>query len=278
MENPVTIILISFNTVHKTRQCLDLLIKLTNVPFHIWIVDNASTDGSRNMLREYQQLNPSILSVIENEKNFGYAPAVNQVYPHLDAISDLCYVNSDVYVGPQWIMRLQHHLTHDSQIAAVAPIGRGIGGRQDMISYQLPQSNFAYSEIALAEVNSHLAQITPCAMTTKNLQGTLLYVRRAAHDHIGGLDPGCAYGADDADWCLRARLAGWKLTLALDTFVWHDNHSSFHLLSDLGKSRIDRSWAHFNHKWTGHFEGMTWTDLMENQVPTARPFYQHEEF
>lgn len=278
MSSSIEVIMVSCNTCEKTARCLALLLKYTDVPFHIWVIDNASTDGSQEMLRTYQHMHPACVTVIENTTNVGYAPAIHQVYVDLHPTSDLCYVNSDVYVGPQWTSRLQRHLMHDPQIAAVAPIGRGIGGRQDLDHQGREWAGNAYSEAVLLAVNATLESVSPCAVTAKTLQGTLLYIRRSAHEEIGGLDPECICGADDADWCLRARLAGWKLVIALDTFVWHDDHSSFRRLEDQGEQWIDCSWAYFNQKWAGRLDHLTWGDLMENATPTDDPVYRYEEF
>ncbi|PWI57461.1 glycosyltransferase family 2 protein [Sulfoacidibacillus thermotolerans] len=278
MNDFVNLIVVSYNTQKQTRQCLENLLRFTEVPHHIWVIDNGSTDGSKEMLHTLQQQTNAHFTLLENEVNKGYSRAVNQVYGNLDRHGDICYVNSDVYVGPEWAVRFQYHLAHDEQIAAVAPIGRGIGGKQDAANYGAFACTNAYDEQSLLAFNRRRSAAVPSAVTTKSLQGTLLYIRRAAHEQIGGLDPGCECGADDADWCLRARLLGWKLIVALDTWVWHDDHRSFLQLPDRGIRVVDRSWRYFNQKWSGKFNNLSWADLMENSLPSDYPFYQYEEF
>ncbi|RIV17635.1 glycosyltransferase family 2 protein [Alicyclobacillaceae bacterium I2511] len=282
MVKRLDIVVVCVNTRNKTKRCLTHLFRYTDVPFHLWVVDNGSQDGSVAMLEQWASLYPRHLTLLKNPSNLGYTGALQQVYPYLSRNHALAYVNSDVYVGPQWASRLYRHLEWDPKVAAVAPLGRGIGGNQDAV-LRLPslRSELADEdafEHALVQINEALRQAKPMAETAKSLQGTLWLVKAAAHKAIGGLDTGCICGADDADWSLRARLAGWRLLVALDTFVWHDNHSTFDTLPDAGEDWIGRSWAYFNHKWAGYFDNLSWEDLMANHQNTKFPPFIYQTF
>jgi|GEM_PF-3612698 len=278
MSNELFIIVVSFNTCAQTRRCLHGLIKYTDRPYHIGVVDNASQDGSWSMLQEFASAYPDRISTAQNSANSGYARAADSMRRLAPPGCDICHVNSDVYVGPAWASRLQQQLYRETGVAAVAPLGRGIGGWQDFNNYHPNECPDHYDEAVVNDINQRLTNSQPCAVTAKSLQGTIWMVKEDAYRTLGGLDPGCECGADDADWSLRARLQGWKLLVALNTFVWHDDHSSFSTLQDQGQSWIDRSWYYFNHKWTGQFDHLTWADLMESPLATETPHYRYEEF
>ncbi len=206
-------------------------------------------------------------------------------YPFLPPGAHIAYVNSDVYVGPNWASRLLSHFSWHDRIGAVAPLGRMIGGRQDVsarLNGQLsdwPVIGETYSETDLVAINEYAKRAHPKAESTKSLQGTVLLVNRKLHDEIGGLDPNCILGADDADYSLSARMAGYELLVALDVFVWHDNHSSFNQLSAVeGSTLIDRSWTYFNQKWAGRLPALSWEDLMENHEPTSLPPFAYHDY
>ncbi len=274
----LAIVVVSFNTRDKTARCIDHLLEYTDLPFHIVVVDNASRDGTRDMLRDYADRFAKDVTVVLNERNVGYAPAVEQGCSHGVATADVCLVNPDLYVGPEWASRLHAHLRREPLAAVVAPLGRGIGGRQDFLLHHPAWCEAAFSRDGLEAVNRRLTGCRPCAVTAKSLQGPMWMMRAEARRQLGGLDPACTTGADDADWCLRARLGGWKLLIALDVFVWHEDHSSFSQLPERGLPSIARSWDYLNQKWKGMFDHLTWEDLMETTVATDLPPFVYEEF
>ncbi|KUO96283.1 glycosyltransferase family 2 protein [Ferroacidibacillus organovorans] len=279
MSSFLHVIVVSFNTCSKTLQCLRYILHYTDLPFQLWVVDNASTDGSIEMLRELAAQHQPRLTLTLLPENVGYTRAIASIYSHLPPHGHVCFINSDVYVGPGYANKLYKHLERHPDIAAVAPLGRGIGGWQDILKYHPPLSlTDEFNEAILVQVNQALQDTRPKAITAKCLQGTIWMAKRAALDEIGELDTGCVCGADDADWSLRARLKNWRLLVALDTYVWHDNHSSFSVLEDQGKTWITQSWDHFNQKWSGCFDHLSWENLMESSHPTAYPAYEYEEF
>ena len=72
------VVIVSWNTLELTRQCLTTtcaeLERLT-IDHEVWVVDNASADGSPEMIRrEFPRV-----KLIENDDNVGFARANNQV-------------------------------------------------------------------------------------------------------------------------------------------------------------------------------------------------------
>lgn len=275
----IAVIVVSYNTRDKTARCLAHLLRRTDLPYRIIVVDNGSSDGSGTMLSQLAKRRPDQVRVIERAENCGYAGAVHEAYSHLAPDEDVVYVNSDLYVPQRWATRLSRHFKWDSRIGAVAPLGTAIGGKQDIAARFGSMPSLSGSPVdSLNTVNALLRNVSQQAETVKTLQGTLLWVRREAHDDVGGLDPLCQLGADDADYSLRLRMNGWKLVVTLDTFVWHDGHASFANLSDGGAKWTRESWDYFNHKWEGQFGEMSWSDLFENEIETQWPPFRRESF
>lgn len=115
----LSIIIPSFNTAKITQNCLDSIYEsMTKTPagcpeldYEIIVVDNASTDGSVTMLREYQKTHPH-LKLIENKTNEGYVKANNEAVKQAQG-EYILFLNSDIIVLneaiPQLLSYYQHH-------------------------------------------------------------------------------------------------------------------------------------------------------------------------
>lgn len=275
MDRRLGIVVVSYNTRDKTARCLSSLLRNTDLQSRVVIVDNASTDGSADMLRRICERSGGRVALETMPQNVGYAPAALIGSRQIEPGWDVVYVNSDLVVPKRWATRLARHFDWDDRIGAVAPLGSGIGGWQDCALRfgELPRGRTAYE--VMDRINASLLLSKVKAETVKSLQGTLLWVDARAHEEVGGLDPMCELGADDADYSLRLRIEGWKLVVALDTCVWHDGHSSFAQLRDGGNDWINRSWDYFNQKWSGRLGDASWSALFEDREPSGWPPYVH---
>ncbi len=100
----LSIIILSYNTRDITKQCLRTLINSLSLAksfeSEIIVVDNASTDGSREMLTEYKNsFNSSNISLVTifNEKNEGFTRGNNQAASHAKG-EHILFLNSDVMI------------------------------------------------------------------------------------------------------------------------------------------------------------------------------------
>jgi GT2 family glycosyltransferase len=87
----VSVLIVSFNTREKLRRCLEAL----GVGSEIIVYDNASLDGSAQMVRETF---PHVHLILGNE-NIGFGPANNRAAEHATG-KLLLYLNSDAYAEP----------------------------------------------------------------------------------------------------------------------------------------------------------------------------------
>ncbi|MDA1316420.1 MAG: glycosyltransferase family 2 protein [bacterium] len=117
----LSVIILSFNTADITKQCLDALVKsLTSYPqfkSEIIVVDNASQDGSQDMIRAYKQsVNSDYIAFksISNRDNEGY-PKGNNRGLHNATGEYVLFLNSDVMVGlvnwPQVVSYMKENST-----------------------------------------------------------------------------------------------------------------------------------------------------------------------
>ncbi len=217
MPNTATII-VTYNSESSIRTCIDSVLENTRIPTEIVVVDNASADGTREILASYGDRITTIL----NDDNLGFAAACNQ---GINATGGdyVTLLNPDTLVTPGWLGQLLAHFAPD--VGAVGPLSDYVAGQQKFQLY-LPENRPA--ELNLSSLMDLLQRHNHGkAVETKLLIGFCMVLSRAALDEVGVLDESLFLGNDDLDISWRLRNAGYKLLVATDTFVHHEGQVSF---------------------------------------------------
>ena len=199
----VAVLIPNFNGLRWLPSCLEAVTAQTRAPSDIVVIDNASRDGSRELLAERF---PSV-RVLPLEENAGFAAAANRGIEAVRAEA-VAMLNPDVVLAPDWLERTVAAMAADPATGAVAckmvdmedpgvlydagDILRRDGAceqrgrfRPDDGRYDEPEEMFA-----------------ACA-------GAALY-RRSAIAAVGGFDERFFIYLEDVDLGLRLRLAGWR--------------------------------------------------------------------
>ncbi len=228
----VAVAVVSWNTRELLRRALDSLRPDAEAGLAaVWVVDNASTDGSAALVRDAYPW----VELIASPRNLGYGPAVNLV-ARRTATPWLVAANADIAVAPGALAALL--------AAGAEPDGRGERGRVGALAPQLrtadgaPQhSVHAFPTPATALVfNLGLWRALPgagerlClhgrwrperARTVDWAHGAFLAIRRDAWEEIGGFDDDQWLYAEDLDVCWRLARAGWSTRYEPAAVVHH---------------------------------------------------------
>jgi len=236
-----SIIIPTFNALPFTKACLYSLRLSTRVPHEIIVVDNGSTDGTR----EYIKSLPDV-KLIEASSNLGYSGACNL---GIEA-SDSDYVvlsNNDVMFAPYWLSRLIHTAGRYSAFGLVGPATNCAAGqhRQPYRPYK------CYSDLLFESQRIYREKKGSFLLVQALIFFCTLIKRKTIHD-IGVLDPDLGLGGcDDFDYCFRASMAGLECVLDLSVFVHHFGSSTFRGEAfdywGLNRESIDL----YNKKWEG---------------------------
>lgn len=113
----LSIIIVNWNTRDLLAQCLDSIYAYApQCTFEVWVVDNASTDGSVELLRaQYPQVH-----LIVNAENVGFARANNQAI-RASSGQYMLLLNSDAMVTPNAVQTLVEFMYGHSDAAIAAP-------------------------------------------------------------------------------------------------------------------------------------------------------------
>lgn len=223
---PVAICVVSWNT----RDLLDACLRALR-PEHeagraeVWVVDNASTDGSaEHVARQHPWVHLRALG-----QNLGYGPAVNLV-AGLTSTPFLVAANSDVRPTPGAIGALLDAAARLPHAAVLAPRLVVPDGRTQHTVHPFPTVRTGLL------LSSGLAGRAPFAARLPMeghwdpaverdvdwAHGAFLLVRRTAWDRVGGFDPDQWLYAEDLDLCWRMRRAGWRTRYVPAAVVHHE--------------------------------------------------------
>jgi GT2 family glycosyltransferase len=217
----VSIVVVTRNQLEHTRLCYESLRRHTPEPHEIVFVDNGSTDGTVDWLRDVVRDYPHARAVIKSE-NLGYAGGNNQGLA-LTRGRQIVLLNNDTVVTEGWLGGLMAVLEEHPSVGLVGPVTNHVSGPQviEGVTYRtLPEMERFAREHGCA----HRGESEPA----RRLVGFCLLVRREVIDAIGGLDERFGNGnCEDDDWCLRAYQAGWEARIAHGVFVHHTGGRTF---------------------------------------------------
>jgi N-acetylglucosaminyl-diphospho-decaprenol L-rhamnosyltransferase len=194
------------------------------------IVDNGSGDGTRQLLRSWQNRSTR-LELIELDSNRGYAAAVN-VALECTGPRDVMVCNPDVELGdPAAVQALAGLLIERPRTGLVAP--RLIGREGDVqpsarrlaslpamlgslrASAALPPLRRAYERYLSPSFSDD-------TISVGWVVGAAMLIRRRAYDEVGGFDQSFFLYMEDADFCRRLNRSGWSVDYVPAIQLRHD--------------------------------------------------------
>ena len=213
----VSVIIVNWNAREELHDCLRSIFRQTrDVEFEVIVVDNASGDGSAEMVgREFQQVR-----LIANAENLGFAAANNQ---GMSAASGEYYLllNPDTVILDGAIQKAIRFAESTKDAAVVGCRAYdGDGGRQYTCHMFPSLANIFLASTGLAGAfpqNRFFGRAMMRWTDPKETRavdavgGCFMLVRREAVDKAGTLDERYFMYAEEIDWCYRFRKAGWKV-------------------------------------------------------------------
>ncbi|HYC62367.1 MAG TPA: glycosyltransferase [Thermoanaerobaculia bacterium] len=241
----VSIVIVSYNNQELTRLCLESVLRNSMHPnLEVFVVDNASSDGSAEMLAAWRD---ERVRVILNRDNRGFAAANNQALREATG-EYLVLLNNDTVVPRGWLPRMLKHLD-DPQIGLTVAVTNFSGNESRIdVPYRNIDDMPPFADQYMREHEGERFDIRVAAMYCVGM-------RRDVHERVGLLDEEFGVGMfEDDDYSHRVRLAGFRVVCTEDVFVHHFGQASF---SKLDRAAYDALWkknqAHFEQKW-----GMRW--------------------
>jgi GT2 family glycosyltransferase len=214
LKDTTTIIIPNYNGLKFMEMCFESLEAQTYKRFHTLVVDNGSTDGSVEWLKEHES---DRLQVIYLDENTGFSGAVNKGIQAADT-KYVLLLNNDVRCEPDFVLELVRAISRTPNVFSVA---------SKMLKMYEPDTidsagdlytvlGWAFNRGAgeSAENYSHPTEVfTACA-------GAAIY-RREVFDEIGLFDEKHFAYLEDVDIGYRARIAGYRNLYCPKAIVYH---------------------------------------------------------
>ena len=187
----------------------------------VYVVDNASTDGSVDFLREHY---PTI-KIVENSTNGGFAKGYNEGLQHVKA-DVYCLLNSDVEVTPDWLEPIKNTFKTQPEAAIIQPkildlmqkdhfeYAGAAGGFLDKFGYPFCRGRIFQT---IEKDEGQYDDIREVFWAT----GACMFIKSDVFWSLGGFDEDYFAHQEEIDLCWRAQNAGHKVFYVGHSHVYH---------------------------------------------------------
>lgn len=244
IQKKASVIILTYNNIDFTKTCLESLQLYTDYPdWELILVDNASTDGTPDYLKQYTKQHAHV-KLILNSTNVGF-PAGNNIGIKAATGEYLVLLNNDTHVTRGWLTDFLRPLRLDPRLGLVGPVTNNIGNEAKIdISYKDMNE---MADAARRYTSTHSRQLYP----VENVAFFCAALRRDVLDKVGLLDEVFGQGFfEDDDYCNRVRQAGYRIAIAEDVFIHHQLAASFNALPDNGReAQLAKNRSIYEAKW-----------------------------
>lgn len=219
-----SIIVINWNGLEDTIECIQSILKHTQADYHLYIIDNGSDNSEGQKLVEEYATHP-LIDVECYEQNLGFVGAHNRIWEEKIRPQDsqyLALINNDTIVTPLWLQKLTDTATEE-KAKLVAPILLDYYNRTtiDNIGHVMLSSGEIIPKLSGKALTSNFDQKKQVGVCG----GAALIATEMIRD-LGFFDTHFTTGYEDAELGLRALICGYPTSVARESMVLHKGGNS----------------------------------------------------
>jgi O-antigen biosynthesis protein len=259
----VSVVVCSYNGAETLTECLNSLLKLDYLDYEVILVDDGSTDNTREIAAKF----PEVRYV--HQKNMGLSYARN-VGAELATGSIVAYTDSDCVADPHWLLYLAQAM-QDPSIDAVG--GPNISPPSDR-----------WTAKCVAAAPGGPSHVMFDDQRAEHVPGCNMAFRRDKLLALGGFDHQFRQAGDDVDICWRFIDAGMSIGYAPAALVWHHRRNTVRAYWKQ-QAGYGRSEAMLRLKHPGRFNRLgysRWFGVIYGEgavgLPLSRPIIYHGQF
>jgi GT2 family glycosyltransferase len=247
----ISVVLLCYNNIEYTKECLKYYDTLTRYPNNeLVIVDNMSTDGSREFLKEYLMEKTNNIRLVANSKNYGFSGGNNKGLEMCRG-DYIVMLNNDTCPLDSWLYELVKPIIRDKKIGLVSPQTNEIGNEGKFFI------NFSGIEDLRLKVKEYNNRNELGLLDVTNVAFFCVAMSREIYEKIGPMDNMYGIGwFEDDDYCYRVKKDGYKIVINKNSFIYHKGSATMNIIPDNKKELFDRNKNYyqdkFNITWTPH--------------------------
>lgn len=226
----VSIILVNYNTLQLTNECIESIVKFTkDIQYEIIVVDNASADGSREFFSKDNRI-----KFISSEKNVGFGRA-NNMGGVISKGKYVFFLNSDTYLLGNAIKVLYDFAEAHPELN-IGELGVMLIDKRGKINKpysELPDAKIIKGMLAKRGIGNDSHQVIKKKLATKGyaevgfICGADVFAPRKVLDEVGFFDPDIFMFAEEIELAKRMQEAGYSRIVIDNSDIVHLGSSSF---------------------------------------------------
>ena len=217
----VAIVILNWNGEAMLRQYLPSVLQYSRDEATVYVADNASTDGSMDMLRQHF---PEC-RLIQLEKNWGFAEGYNKALAQIEADYYLL-LNSDIEVTHHWLTPMIEYMDTHPEVAACQPKLLSMADH-DSFEYAgasggfIDRYGYPFCRGRIFDVVERDEGQYDYATEVHWATGAALFIRARIYKDVGGLDGRFFAHNEEIDLCWRLRIRGHRIMCLPESQVYH---------------------------------------------------------
>jgi GT2 family glycosyltransferase len=251
----VSIIIVSYNVGDYLKQCLESINQgLGSLKAEAWVVDNASTDGSSEMVKErFPQV-----KLITNKENIGFARA-NNIALKESAAPYVLLLNNDTIVTSAAIKKMVDIMKKNEEIGALGPrLLFEDGSIQISYGPMISFWNEAWQKFLQSRsrkkkgfIRNYIERRSKKSCHPHWVSAACMMLKKEAINQVGLFDEKFFMYSEDVDLCHRLRQKGWDIYYTPEVEIIHLEGKSAVTNTEKVQIEYRRSQLYFYRKYYG---------------------------
>jgi len=233
MEPKVAIVVLNWNGLVDTRECLISLRTLDYGNFDVVVVDNGSQGSD---VAELEREFCGWINMVKNAENLGYAEGNNAGIRFVTTTLNPAYIlvlNNDTIADPGLLRELVGLAESDPRIGLVGPKTFSFE-QPDHLQFTTARLDLRRGKVDFAAAGEQEHGQREEAAETDYVQGSCVLMRREVIEQAGLFNPNYFCYWEDAEYSLRAREAGFICAYCPSARIWHKGSASAERASGAG--------------------------------------------
>lgn len=213
----ISIIILSYNTKEVTKHCLDCIYRSSFHDFEVIVVDNASSDGTVQLIHEFY---PQV-TLIENKSNVGFAQGNNQAF-EIAKGEWVLLLNSDAFVFEDTLELLSARLASSTTIDVAGVKLLYSDGRLQPSWGYFPTIRRVFQMMIFIDSLPYLKDFIDSIHVRSEkrftqerevdwVTGAFVIIKKIVISKVGGIDENYFMYGEEMEWMYRIHKSGFKI-------------------------------------------------------------------